>query len=238
MAHSREIFIFAQTSDDMMNTKSVLLKKSLSEELAERLQNQIADETYRVGQKLPAEPELMKMFGVGRSTVREAMKILVNMGFLKVQQGAGTFVKSRTVLNEPMEQRLRRADIHELDEVRRILEVAIAERAAERRTEEDLLKIEKFLAERGETASAGLLDACIQADINFHVALAEATHNEILCELYRSVAIHLEKGFEHIYVDTSYFLASQPTHRQLVRDIINRDVRNALHTIGIILQEP
>ena len=108
----------------------------------------------------------------------------------------------------------------------------------ERRTEQDIEKIERFLAERGATAAAGRLEACIEADIRFHVALAEATHNEILYELYRSATIHLQKGFEHIYVDTGYFLASQPTHERLVRDIIARDARKALHTIGIILKEP
>ena len=74
---------------------SVIRKRSLAEELAERLRQRITDEQFEVGEKLPAEPELMRIFGVGRSTVREAVKILVNMGFLKVQQGAGTFVESR-----------------------------------------------------------------------------------------------------------------------------------------------
>ena len=229
-----------ETSDDMMKERpdSVIRKRSLAEELAERLRQRITDGQFEVGEKLPAEPELMRIFGVGRSTVREAVKILVNMGFLKVQQGAGTFVESRAAADDPMAQRLRRADIRDLDEVRRILEVAIVERAAGRRTEQDIEKIERFLAERGATAAAGRLEACIEADIRFHVALAEATHNEILYELYRSATIHLQKGFEHNYVDTGYFLASQPTHERLVRDIIARDARKALHTIGIILKEP
>ena len=205
-----------ETSDDMMKERpdSVIRKRSLAEELAERLRQRITDGQFEVGEKLPAEPELMRIFGVGRSTVREAVKILVNMGFLKVQQGAGTFVESRAAADDPMAQRLRRADIRDLDEVRRILEVAIVERAAGRRTEQDIEKIERFLAERGATAAAGRLEACIEADIRFHVALAEATHNEILYELYRSATIHLQKGFEHIYVDTGYFLASQPTHER------------------------
>ena len=203
-----------ETSDDMMKERpdSVIRKRSLAEELAERLRQRITDGQFDVGEKLPAEPELMRIFGVGRSTVREAVKILVNMGFLKVQQGAGTFVESRAAADDPMAQRLRRADIRDLDEVRRILEVAIVERAAGRRTEQDIEKIERFLAERGATAAAGRLEACIEADIRFHVALAEATHNEILYELYRSATIHLQNGFEHIYVDRGYFLASQPTH--------------------------
>ena len=138
---------------------SVIRKRSLAEELAERLRQRITDGQFEVGEKLPAEPELMRIFGVGRSTVREAVKILVNMGFLKVQQGAGTFVESRAAADDPMAQRLRRADIRDLDEVRRILEVAIVERAAGRRTEQDIEKIERFLAERGATAAAGRVEA-------------------------------------------------------------------------------
>lgn len=227
-------------SDDMMNeeSSSVIRKKSLAEELVGRLQKQITEGKFAVGEKLPNESELMSIFGVGRSTVREAVKILVNRGFLKVQQGAGTFVASLTASNEPMEQRLRRADIHELDEVRKILEAAIVGKAAERRTEQDLAKIEKYLSERGNAARAGLLEKCIEADVNFHTAIAEATHNEILCELYRLAAVHLQKGFKHLYDDTACLLASQPSHEQLFRHIIARDIQNAWNTIAVILEEP
>lgn len=125
-----------------------LSKKSLAEELAGRLQGQFMSGKFEVGEKLPPEPELMQIFGVGRSTVREAVRILSNMGFLKVRQGAGTFVERLTPPDEPMERRLGRADLHDLDEVRKILEVAIAEKAAERRTAHDAAVLEKHLAER------------------------------------------------------------------------------------------
>lgn len=125
-----------------------LSKKSLAEELAGRLQGQFMSGKFEVGEKLPPEPELMQIFGVGRSTVREAVRILSNMGFLKVRQGAGTFVERLTPPDEPMERRLGRADLHDLDEVRKILEAAIAEKAAERRTAHDAAVLEKHLAER------------------------------------------------------------------------------------------
>ena len=96
-----------------------LSKKSLAEELAGRLQGQFMSGKFEVGEKLPPEPELMQIFGVGRSTVREAVRILSNMGFLKVRQGAGTFVERLTPPDEPMERRLGRADLHDLDEVRK-----------------------------------------------------------------------------------------------------------------------
>lgn len=193
---------------------------------------------FEVGEKLPPEPELMQIFGVGRSTVREAVRILSNMGFLKVRQGAGTFVERLTPPDEPMERRLGRADLHDLDEVRKILEAAIAEKAAERRTAHDAAVLEKHLAERGATAASGALQACIEADVNFHIALAEATHNEILCELYRSTAAHLKKRFSNIYRNTECLLASQPTHGQLLGYILAGDVRNAREAITRILEEP
>lgn len=216
----------------------MILKKSLADELSVQIQKQIADGVFKVGEKLPAEPELMRMFGVGRSTVREAVKILSNMGFLNVRQGVGTFVESLTATGEPMEQRLRRADIHDLDEVRQILEAAIAELASVRRTESDIERISIFLAERGEAAAAGRLTACIEADVAFHIALAEAAHNEILHELYRSAAIRLQKKFEHIYTDTTHLLASQSRHEQLLRHIIAGDAVKARKTISIILNLP
>ena len=188
-----------------------LSKKSLAEELAGRLQDQFMSGKFE-GEKLPPEPELMQIFGVGRSTVREAVRILSNMGFLKVRQGAGTFVERLTPPDEPMERRLGRADLHDLDEVRKILEAAIA--------------------------AAGALQACIEADVNFHIALAEATHNEILCELYRSTAAHLKKRFSDIYRDMECLLASQPTHGQLLGYILAGDVRNAREAITRILEEP
>ena len=120
-------------------------KKSLADEVAHRLNEQISLGQYRLNEKLPIEPELMRTFGVGRSTIREAIKILVNSGFLRVQQGVGTFVESVTGNKEPLDQRLKRASIADLDEIRQLLEVKIAEKAAINRTEEDILAIKKEL---------------------------------------------------------------------------------------------
>ena len=131
-----------------------------------------------------------------------------------------------------------RADIRELDEVRKILEAAIVERAAARRTPQDMERIESLLAQRGAAAEAGDLERCIAADIAFHAAIAEATHNEILSELYRTTTGHLQKGFRHIYRDTACFRASQPTHARLARNIADTDVQQALDTIAVILDEP
>lgn len=210
-----------------METNSIIQKKSLAEEVAEQLRKQIREGKLKEGDKLPIEPELMKIFGVGRSTVREAVKMLLDRGYLSVQQGRGTFVENQIPASESFEQRLKRADIQDLYDVRKILEAAIAERAALHRTEQDLKDIQKYILERKISAEANLLKECIEADIHFHVAVARATHNEILSELYRSASVHLQKGYSHIYDDTEHFLNSQPLHEQLVECIIDRNARKA-----------
>src|ERR1700761_8723653 len=105
-------------------------RKTLAEEVAAKLQEQILLGYYKANEKLPIEPELMKSFGVGRSSIREAIKLLANSGLLRVQQGVGTFVEPITSNREPMDLRLKRANVKDLDEVRQLLEMKIAEKAA------------------------------------------------------------------------------------------------------------
>lgn len=214
---------------------SIIQKKSLASEVAERLQKQITTGAFKVGDKLPTEPQLMKTYGVGRSTIREAIKIISNLGFMDVQQGVGTFVKSKTG-HEPISQRMKRADIHELDEVRKILELKIAEKAAMMRNRQDISKINKFLSERGRTSKEGLLAACIEADVNFHISIAEASHNTILADLYKIAATHLTKGFKNLYTDTVPFAKSQAFHEQLAQAIIAKDYKKA-HAIALKIIE-
>src|ERR1700731_787562 len=140
--------------------KNLINRKSLAEIVALKLQDQIIQGNYTVNQKLPVEAELMLSFGVGRSTIREAAKILVNSGFLRVQQGVGTFVDDNTGINEPLFQKLKRSETRNIDEVREILEMKIAERAAANRTGNDISKLEYFLDKRTKAANENLLPEC------------------------------------------------------------------------------
>ena len=200
--------------------QNLVTKRSLSDEIASKLQEQISAGHYKINEKLPTEPELMKSFGVGRSTIREATRSLVQSGFLRIQQGAGTFVEKTIGNSEPMDQRLKRANAQDLDEVRQLLEMKIAEKAAINRSEKDIMTIKLHLANRAKTAGAGLIEQCIDADIQFHNAIAEASKNEILAELYKSASVHLKNWFLDIYPDTLIFVETQHLHEQLLKDII------------------
>jgi len=208
-----------------MNT--IVKKKSLADEVASRLQERISLGKYKVNEKLPIEPELMKSFGVGRSTIREAIKILANSGLLRVQQGIGTFVELPTESKEPMDQRLKRANVQDLDEVRQLLEMKIAEKAAHNRTDSDIIAIRQHLANRKKAAAEGLINECIEADVQFHIAIAEASKNEILADLYKSTSIHLKNWFLHLYPDTGVFEETYILHEQLLKSIIAGDAKKA-----------
>ena len=212
-------------------------KKSLADMVAEQLKQQITEGVYKIGDKLPTEPELMKNFKVGRSSIREAIKLLVNTGIVRVQQGVGTFVAEASDNND-INIKMRIADRTELEEVRKILDIAIVEKAVARRTEKDLGRMRFSLEARKANAKNGLLKECIEADLNFHIAVADATHNRILADIYRSASRHLLSEFNRIYDGTDCFINSQISHEKLLRYIIAGNLKNARKMAIKIVEEP
>lgn len=215
----------------------IIQKKSLADMVAEQLRRQITEGVYTIGDKLPTEPALMKTFKVGRSSIREAVKLLVNMGVVQVRQGAGTFVAEASDANGGSIN-MSIADRTELDEVRKILDIAIVEKAVARRTEKDIERMQSSLEARKANAKDGLLKECIEADMNFHIAIADATHNQILADIYRSASLHLLSEFNRIYDGTDCFINSQSSHEKLLRYIIAGDLKNARKMATRIVEEP
>jgi len=207
--------------------QNIIQRQSLADEVAAKLQQKILKGGYKVNQKLPVEAELMKNFGVGRSTIREAIKTLVNSGFLRVQQGVGTFIDDISGINEPLLQKLKRADIKSIDEVRQLLEMKIAEKAAMNRTGNDISKLEYFLGKRTKAANENLLVECVEAHISFYIVLAEASKNDILSDLYKLFAIQLKNELLNIYDDTSFFKDAPDHHHKLLDSILRQDPKRA-----------
>ena len=218
-----------------MNIK--ITKQSLAEEVANRLREQISTGVYKDGEQLPTEPELMSSFGVGRSSVREAVRILAHSGLLNVQQGIGTFIRKKQGISEPFFQRLKRSQEAELDEVRQLLEMKIAEKAAQHRTARDLKKMRTALDKRTVAATKGKKEDCIEADIEFHTAIAEASGNDILSDLYKSFAVHLKNWFMEKYSDAAPFRVTTHLHEDLLKSIELRDGKKAWNVAANIINK-
>ncbi|MFD6277117.1 FadR/GntR family transcriptional regulator [Streptomyces sp. NPDC060209] len=164
----------------------------LVEQATEHLREQIVGGAWPVGTKLPGETTLAASLGVGRSTVREALRALAGAGLVRARQGAGVFV----IAAEPDEDwttQLRRAAVTDVYEVRIGIEVEAARLAARRRTDEDLAGLTAALAGRRAAADAG--DAAfVDADIALHAAVVATAHNPVLSALFTEFVPTLRRG--------------------------------------------
>ncbi|MFG1807093.1 FadR/GntR family transcriptional regulator [Streptomyces sp. NPDC049040] len=164
----------------------------LVEQATEHLREQILGGQWPVGTKLPGETALAASLGVGRSTVREAVRALAEAGLVKSRQGAGVFVVS-TEPHEDFGTRLRRAAVAEVYEVRAMIEVQAARLAAERRTDADIEAMVAALAARRLAAAAD--DAAfVDADIALHSAIVAAARNPVLTDLFAEFAPALREA--------------------------------------------
>lgn len=173
-----------------MNTvfKEVRVEK-VSDKIVTQLIDLITEGQLAPGEKLPSERRLTELFGVGRSSLREALNTLETLGFIDIKKRKGNYVKSMdsamplNPLKKIMQTDQKR--IVELYEVRRSIEQSSAREAAERRTEEDLEAIlaalQRFSLPSGETVFSW------DNEIAFHLAIAKASHNFLRLHTLKSI---------------------------------------------------
>ncbi|SDR32496.1 FadR/GntR family transcriptional regulator [Thermostaphylospora chromogena] len=181
----------------------------LVEQAAQRLREQITEGHWPVGTRLPGETTLAKTLGVGRSTVREAIRTLAGAGLVQTRQGAGVFV----VATEPVEDwptRLRRAAVADVYEVRMLVETQAARLAAERRTDADIAALRAALAGR-RAAASGNDAAFVDADIALHTAIVAAAHNPVLDDLFTEFVPALREALIDL-VDLLGLRRQDPNH--------------------------
>lgn len=214
---------------DSISSSAPVRRQPLVKQVLEYLQQCIASGEFPVGSKLPAEPELMARLAVGRSTLREAMRVLAHMGLVDVRPGDGTYVCAPPPEKETLGQRLQRARIFEIYEVRRVLELECARLAAQRRDEDDLATLRQTLQQRKVLLAPGHEAAFIEVDLAFHSGIARATKNTVLSDLYQAfIQVHRE-GWMQASEVPGLNGQGQELHEQIVEAIAQRDAEQALH---------
>jgi GntR family transcriptional regulator, transcriptional repressor for pyruvate dehydrogenase complex len=159
----------------------------LSESVAKQIKSLIKEGALKIGDHLPSERDLAIQLGISRTAIREGLRALELAGYLgsKVGMSGGTFVKEVSVqqIIEPFAMALYNHKNFVLDtlEVRKILEVRIAEIAARRRNSGDLKRIADSLAFMEKQIKEGRI--ALEGDSRFHYSLAQATHNQVLLKL-------------------------------------------------------
>jgi GntR family transcriptional repressor for pyruvate dehydrogenase complex len=163
--------------------------------------------------------------------------VLAHNGFLEVRQGSGTFVVAvQPAISSPMNQtagdqtlqvRLRRAKILDVYEVRRAIELEAARLAVTRRDEDDLARIDAALARREAARLAALNEDYIRADLDFHLAVADAAHNPVLSDLFATFAEVLHEALALLVADEPSRTDARNAHFELARAIRDQDVEAA-----------
>ncbi|MBP0444810.1 FadR family transcriptional regulator [Roseomonas sp. SSH11] len=161
-------------------------KERLGDQLYGQILEQIVSGTYKEGDKLPSESQICQAFQVSRPTVREALMRLHADGLVATRQGSGTFVQKR-----PSGHLTRLAPVSDIAgilrcmEVRMALEDRAAGLAAERRSTADLDRILKALDSLRSSLEAGAVP--VQADYDFHRAVAAASGNALFVEMLEAL---------------------------------------------------
>lgn len=160
----------------------LLNRTSVPGSVFEQLLSYIVGGEWKEGHRIPPERELCSQLGVARPSLREALKALEIVGLLESRVGAGTFVRGRSeFFSQPLLWAIAsssRTDVHEVVESRLVLEVEIAGFAAQRATAENLKEISDAI----NNLKVGIKKAgkVLEADLRFHLALANAAHNHVL----------------------------------------------------------
>ena len=198
-------------------------KENLSQRTADVLRQMIVQkQTYQVGQKLPNENDLSAQLGISRTTLREAIRILVSEGLLYVERGNGTFVSSQLDIHA------KKITLRDLYEARMIIEPEAAVLACKRATQEDIdyiLKVGKEVQEwilKDPTSPER-----IEVEAEFHSSIVRACHNDFLAQFTPIIKETIEKTFDlHLNLD----VIAEDAYKEhiLIMDFLKRRDAQAL----------
>ena len=186
-------------------------RASVTADVITQLETMVVSGEWPVGTRIPPEPELVAALGVGRNSIREAVRALAHTGMLEVRQGDGTWVRADSGLGAALDRYVRRSDARHVLEVRRGLEREAARLAAANRTPDDLERLTTALARQQRLADAADREGFVRGDADFHRLVAAAAHNPVLGDLLdhlgdalaRSIAATVEEhpGTFHVHTD-------------------------------------
>jgi GntR family transcriptional repressor for pyruvate dehydrogenase complex len=197
-----------------------------------QIQKEIESGRLKPGQKLPSQSAMAKMFGVGMSSIREAVNTLEVMGILEVTHGSGTFVKEdlppdRRGLGR-LEQELVGASPFELFELRELIECHVTRLAAQRVSDTGIQSIRDALAELADSIAGR--QQFLEADMAFHMAICRAARQTAAGVIIRLLydLVHQQFSLAHTTQTVEYRSRALETAKEVVDHIERGDEVGAM----------
>jgi GntR family transcriptional regulator, transcriptional repressor for pyruvate dehydrogenase complex len=206
-----------------MNFEEVTIEK-IPQTIVAQIRKSLIDGDLKPGQLLPSEVKLAKMFGVSRSSIRDAMQILESTGFVNRRKRGGTTIRQITIEDVANIYSPNSEDdtLFDLLETREVLEIAVVRLAVQRSDEKDLEELENLIVwmeEKPEQAA--------QADIAFHLTLARISKNQVMINIIKSLKAIMNKLQEKTIYYPGRLQDIIAEHRQILFAIRERDERLA-----------
>ncbi len=212
----------------------------LFEQIVQQVEDTILSGQLKPGDQLPAERDLAQRFGVSRTAVREAVKTLREKGLLEAYSGRGTFVTNGTsqAIRQSLDLMIRinqqEGSAH-LAELRQVLEPEIAALAAPRIEEQLLSTMREAVATMDRNLHAP--DVYVEADLDFHLALAEAVGNPLILSLLDSIVGLLREQRSRIFKIDGGPERGQFHHKRILAAIEKRDPEKAREAMRAHLKQ-
>lgn len=210
-------------------------EKRLSDRVADDILNMITiEKRFLPGDKLPNENDLSKELDISRTTLREAIRILVTNGILEIKRGLGTFVRgdiSVEKLNELNSLSSAKVNAKDLYEMRLIFEPEAAYLATLRATDDEIKKIINLGKEIEDKIIKG--EDRTEVEQEFHRSIAKATHNEFMNKLMPVIYEAIDKG---VVLSEKKEIAIQDTiidHRMIIDFMESRNAEGAKNAMKI-----
>ncbi|WP_374255399.1 transcriptional regulator LldR [Yokenella regensburgei] len=213
----------------------IVMPKRLADDVADRIRALIKAQQLEAGMRLPAERQLAVQLGVSRNSLREALAQLVNEGLLLSRRGGGTFVRwqhetwSEQNIVQPLKILMADDPDYSFDilEARHAIEASTAWHAAMRANDADKEKIRLcFEATQSEDP-----DIASQADVRFHLAIAEASHNVVLLQTMRGffdvLQSSVKQSRQRMYLVPPVFAKLTEQHQAVLDAILAGDAEAA-----------
>ena len=211
----------------------------LYEQIVEQIEESILKGSLKPGDQLPAERDLAERFGVSRTAVREAVKALREKGLVEAYSGRGTFItngRSHAIRQSlDLMTRIGPDGSAHLAEVRAILEPEIAALAAARADEQHLATMREAVAVMDRSSNDA--EAYIEADLDFHLALAEAADNPVILSLIDSIVGLLREQRLRIFQVDRGPQRGQIHHKRILQAVEQRDPEKARTAMRDHLQQ-
>jgi len=212
-------------------------QKTVVMQVMDRIKGLIASGMYQVNDRIPTESELAEMFGVGRSSVREAIKIFQHLGVLEARVPKGTFVCDRSKISQEAitwSILLGQDNLTEIIELRHVIEKAgvgalVHELSAKSPRGVELMgRLKTVLEVMREGVDTASIEELVQADYDFHATIIAAAENSLFSSIYETLHSFMQEEIRRTYVAIKNISEIVDDHQEIIDSIVSGELTRAL----------